>query len=119
MPPAITIARRALRVGIVGGGLCGFGAALLLQRAGVRNVTVFERDTALAERRQVRPRLVYPSSHSPHTCLKSHSQQDVVLLFASSGSPFSFHVLVAQLTLHAVCYGMSYICNFALSRATG
>ena len=44
MPPAITIARRALRVGIVGGGLCGFGAALLLQRAGVRNVTVFERD---------------------------------------------------------------------------
>ena len=49
---SLPLSRRHLRVAIVGGGLCGFGAALLLKRAGCSSVSVFERDETLAERRQ-------------------------------------------------------------------
>ena len=41
-----------LRVAIVGGGLAGLAVALSCQQAGIKNVTVYERDVCFDDRRQ-------------------------------------------------------------------
>lgn len=43
---------RGMRVAIVGAGLAGLAAAITLLQNGCRNVTVYERDRALDQRRQ-------------------------------------------------------------------
>ncbi len=43
---------RDIRIAIIGGGLAGFSVAIMLKKSGFTNVTVYERDLCLSQRRQ-------------------------------------------------------------------